>query len=282
MQLTPRYDGPPILTIDGPPGEVGVALTRQRRRMESMLAAFGDEQWDSATRCAGWNVRDVVAHLIGVNSFWHISLVSGLGGTPTRFIAGFDPAASPPQMVAAMGPLAGAQLLEQFVATNDALLAAAAGLDDDGWNALAEAPPGHVSIRVMAQHALWDSWVHERDIAIPLGLACAEEADEVRACLQYAAAISPALGLGLGPVATGLYAVSATGPETQFVLDVGDSVSLTVDASAADDVPCLRGDAVELTEALSLRAPMAASTPPRWSELHGGLQTAFDAPRADA
>lgn len=279
MQLTPRYEGPAILTIDGPPGEIGEALARQRRRMETMLAGLSDEQWDAPTRCDGWAVRDVVAHLIGVNSFWHVSLVSGLGGAPTRFIAGFDPAASPPQMVAAMGPLSGARLLEQFVATNDALIGAADGLDDDGWRAVAEAPPGHVSIRVMAQHALWDSWVHERDIAVPLGLLCVAEPDEVRACLQYAAAISPALGLGLGPVAIGVYTVSATAPDVRFVVDVGDSVSLTVDASASDDIPCLCGDAVELTEALSLRAPMPPSTPPRWKELINGLQTAFDAPR---
>ncbi len=279
MQLNPRYEGPAILTIDGPQGEIGVALARQRRRMETMLAGLSDEQWDAPTRCDGWSGRDVIAHLVGVNSFWHLSLVSGLGGAPTRFIAGFDPAASPPQMVAAMGPLSGAQLLEQFVATNDALLGAADELDDDGWSAVAEAPPGHVSVRVMAQHALWDSWVHERDIAIPLGLACAVEEDEVRACLQYAAAISPALGLGLGPVATGVYAVNASAPDIRFVLDVGDSVSLAVDTSAADDVPCLCGDAVELTEALSLRAPMPASTPPRWTALLDGLQVAFDAPR---
>jgi uncharacterized protein (TIGR03083 family) len=278
VQLTPRYEGPAILTIDGPSGEIGVPLARQRRRMETMLAELTDEQWATGSRCDGWAVRDVVAHLIGVNSFWHVSLVSGLRGAPTRFVAGFDPAASPPQMVAAMGPLSGAQLLEQFIATNDALLGASDALDDDGWRATAEAPPGHVSIRVMAQHALWDSWVHERDIAIPLGLACAVEPDEVGACLQYAAAISPALGLGLGHVTAGSYAVSAREPEVRFVLDVGVSVSLAADASAADDVPCLCGDAVELIEALSLRAPMPASTPPQWTALVNGLQAAFDAP----
>ena len=30
-------------------------------------------------------------------------------------------------------------------------------------------------MRLLASHALWDGWVHERDIALPLGLTPPEE-----------------------------------------------------------------------------------------------------------
>ena len=95
-------------------------------------------------------------------------------------------------------------------------------------------------------------------------------------CLRYAAAISPALGIGLGHGCTGTFAVEATDPDIRFVLDVGDSISVREEDAAAI-VPCLRGDAVTLIEALSLRAPLPPSTPIEWSQLLGGLATAFDA-----
>ena len=276
MILAPRYDGPTILSVDGQPDDQLVPLTRQRRRMEATLANLTDEEWAGESRCAGWSTGDVVAHLIGVNSFWHMSVVAGLAGSPTRVLGGFDPATTPSSMVDRMGSVAPQQLLDQFIATNDAFLGAVTALTDEGWSKTAESPAGHVPIRLLAQHALWDCWVHERDIALPLGVATATEPDELRSCLQYAAAVSPVLGMGLERARTGVFAVDATDPDIRFVLSVADSVSVQSGGAAAS-APCLRGDAVALIEALSLRAPMPASTPTEWSQLLAGLATAFDA-----
>ena len=40
------------------------------------------------------------------------------------------------------------------------------GLDDAGWATVAEAPAGLIPVRLLALHALWDCWVHERDIVL--------------------------------------------------------------------------------------------------------------------
>jgi uncharacterized protein (TIGR03083 family) len=275
MILAPRYEGPTILSIDGPPGDLLQPFTRQRRRMLAMLEAMSDQQWTVESRCDGWTAREVAAHLVTVNSFWHASIVAGLAGTPTRMLAGFDPAASPPVMVDWMSALSHRDVLDQFTATTDTLLNTVAELDEQGWVTSAEAPAGVIAIRALVQHALWDSWIHERDIAIPLGIATPAEPDEVRACLQFAAAISPALGIGLGLDPSCTLAVEAVDPHIQFVLHVGDAVRVFDRADPA--LPCLRGDAVELVEALTLRAPMPSSTPAEWSQLLAGLATAFDA-----
>jgi uncharacterized protein (TIGR03083 family) len=277
MILTPRYEGPTILSVDGQPHDQFAPLARQRRRMQTMLAALTDDEWASASRCAEWTVRDVIAHLVGVNSFWHGSIVAGLAGAPTRILGGgFDPATTPPLLVNQMSSLTLGEMLQQFVSTNEAVIGALEGLSDDGWSTMAESPAGHVPIRLLAQHALWDCWVHERDIAIPLGVPTTDEPDELRSCLQYAAAVSPALGLGLGRACAGTFGVAATDPDVRFVVDVGESVAVR-DEAPGDGVPCLRGRAVALIEALSLRAPMPASTPIEWTELLDGLATAFDA-----
>jgi uncharacterized protein (TIGR03083 family) len=276
MLLSPRYEGPTILTIDGPPSDQLQPLTRQRRRMQAMLAEISEQDWTMPSRCAGWRVRDVVAHLVGVNAFWNGSIRAGLAGQPTRVLGGFDPAATPPLMVDAMSSLTVSAMLAEFISTNEALLDVTAELTDERWSVLAESPAGHVPIRLLAQHALWDCWVHERDITHPLGIESSAETDEVTSCLRYAAAVSPVLGMGLDRACAGVYAVEATNPVIRFVLDVTDSVSVR-EAAAAAAVPCLRGEAVELIEALSLRAPMPASTPTEWSQLLGGLETVFDA-----
>jgi uncharacterized protein (TIGR03083 family) len=167
MILAPRYDGPTILSVDGHPQDQFQPFTRQRRRMQAMLAKMTDQEWLSASRCLGWTARDVVAHLVGVNTFWYSSIGAGLAGMPTRVLAGFDPAATPPVMVDWMSSLTTREVFDQFVSTTEGLLGMVAELTDRGWSTLAETPAGHVPIRLLAQHALWDSWIHERDIALP-------------------------------------------------------------------------------------------------------------------
>lgn len=280
MKLAPRYDGPAVLAIDDPVDSQLVPVTRQRRRFQSMLAELTEEQWSHASRCDGWTARDVVVHLVTVNEFWTMSVVAGTAGAPTRMLTGFDPAATPPLLVDTMRVLSPSAVLDRFVTTNEAFLDTLGALTAEEWAMPAESPPGHVPIRLLAQHALWDSWVHERDVALPLGIASAVEDDEVASCLRYAAALSPALAIAVGGDRAGggraVLAVEATDPSVRFVLTVGDSVTLR-DALVEPEIPCLRGDAVELTEVLSLRRPMDLDAPPEWALILGGLEAAFDA-----
>jgi hypothetical protein len=114
-------------------------------------------------------------------------------------------------------------------------------------------------------------------------LTPAVEPDEVLSSLRYAAAVSPALAItsgrtfgdGFGSGFGGVFTVETTDPECGFGLEVGESVAVR-DGLAAADAPCLCGDAVELVEALSLRAPLPASAPAEWRQLLAGLATAFD------
>ena len=279
MKISPRYDGPPLIAIDGVADDQLAPVVRQRRRMETMLAALTDDQWQGPTRCAGWSVQDVIAHLNGVNTFWEASVNVGLAGTPTRILVGFDPAATPAAMVDAVRSLTRQEVYEQFVAGNDRFLGVLAELDDGGWHTLAEAPPGHLPVRLLASHALWDAWVHERDIALPLGITPPEEVDEVVSSLRYAAALSPGFLVSTGEAPIGTFAVEVTDPDASFTIEIGDSVAIR-DGAASSGAPLLRGDAVALTEALSIRAPLPADTPAEWRVLLGGLEAAFDAPSA--
>jgi uncharacterized protein (TIGR03083 family) len=273
--LKPRYDGPVLFEIEGAPDDVLAPLVRQRRRLEATLGKLDGDQWQVQSRCEHWRVHDVVAHLVTVNTFWQVSVEAGLGGTPTRMLAAFDPQATPPQLIADLATLPPAELLGRFTASNDGFLALVTDLDDPGWGATAESPPGHVSVRLACYHALWDSWIHERDVTLPLGLTPAVEADEVAACLRYAAVLGPAFWINEGTAEAGTFAVDAHDPDIDFVLEVGDRAAVRAGA-APTGADVLQGDAVDLAEALSLRLPLPASAPGSWAKLLGGLATVFD------
>jgi uncharacterized protein (TIGR03083 family) len=274
MQLTPTY-GEAVLVAEPLLADPATPLLRQRHRLAHLLADLDAEQWATPSRCEGWSVQDVIAHLVTTNQFWAFSIGAGLGGEPTSFLATFDPVASPAQMVEAARATSAADTLAQFVDTNASLAAVIATIDAAGWAALGEAPPGHIALALVAQHALWDSWVHERDIVVPLGLEPVVEPDEIAACLGYAAALSPSFGLSLGSDRRGAIEIRATDPDLRYVVDIGSRVVLH-DGLAPDDPIVITGDAVDLLEAFSFRRPFPTplADEDRW--IIGGLAQVFD------
>jgi uncharacterized protein (TIGR03083 family) len=275
VQLTPRYDGPPVLRIESELGDPAVPLLRQRRRLAELLAGLDADEWQVASRCEGWSVKDVITHLVSTNQFWAMSITAGLSGTPTRFLATFDPVASPAELVDNARSASTADVLTRFIDSTESMAAALDGLDDAGWACIGEAPPGHVPLRALALHALWDAWIHERDIAVPLGRAQVEEPDEVRASLLYAAALSPTFHASMGSSRSGAIAITASDPAARFVVEAGETVVVR-DGDGPDDALRLDGAAIDLLEALSFRAPLGRDVPAEQAWLLDGLATVFD------
>jgi uncharacterized protein (TIGR03083 family) len=274
MQLQPRYESEPILVLEGPADAAREPTIRQRRRLGELLGTLSDDQWRRASRCEGWTVQDVVNHLIGTNSFWAASIAAGLAGSPTKILAAFDPAATPALMVDGMRALSPAETLDQFLTTDQPLLDALETLDADGWATIAESPPGHVPISLLAQHALWDSLIHERDIALPLGMTPVEEPDETVVSLRYAAGLGPAFAAVTGG-RTGALVVDAADPDVHIVVEVGDAVAVHGGAAPAGALR-LEGRAIDLLEALSIRRPLDVHVPDEHAWLLMGLAIAFD------
>jgi uncharacterized protein (TIGR03083 family) len=276
VQLSPRYDGPVVIDVAAAVADPATAVIRQRDRLADELSTLTAEEWAAASRCDGWSVQDVAEHLASVNRFWLASIRAGLGGEPTRFLATFDPVTVPAAIVEQARGTAAAATLDKLVSSNAELSAVLGALTEDEWETVAEAPPGHIGLSGVAAHALWDAWVHERDVLLPLGRDQRVEADEVAITLAYAAALGPSFYVNAGVERTGSLAVQGRRPDVTFTVEVAQQVTVRpgVDLQAASAV--IAGDAVDLIEGLSARAdlpPVDADC--RW--LVDGLLGAFDA-----
>lgn len=268
------YGAEPIIRMEGVVVDPAAPLLRQRRRLANLVAGLDDEQWSTSSRCQGWSVQDVVAHLVTVNEFWALSITSGASGSPTRYLEKFDPVETPAQLVDALRSYTSAETLDRFLQSNDALASAVTSLDTPSWSALAEAPPGHLSIRLVGLHALWDSWIHERDIALPLGLPTDEEGDEICASLAYVSALGAAFRLLSGSSRTASVEVRGIDPDTRFMVEIDSTVFVHGGPRPHESVT-IKGKSVQLLEALSARTsfPVEIDESERW--LLDGLTTAF-------
>ena len=117
--------------------------------------------------------------------------------------------------------------------------------------------------------------LHERDILLPLGIAPAEEADEIAACLRYAAALGPAFAVNNGTAVRGLLGINVTQPSMSAVVEVGDRVHVRTTSDTSPAVT-LTGGAVALLEALSIRMPLQQSIPEEHRWMLTGLAEVFD------
>lgn len=279
MDLSPRYGPEPVIDVDGAIPDVVTPLVRQRTRFAEGLAGLDPAGWATPSRCAGWSVQDVVEHLVGVNRFWALSMGSALRGEPTRLLADFDPNTVPAAMVEAARGAPPEATLDAFVATNTALAELLEPLDDAAWALLAEAPPGHLALRAVAAHALWDAWVHERDVLLPLGREPRVEPDEVGAALAYAAALGAALRGAAGSTVSGTFRLAARDPDIDLTLEVGREVTVRTGFPAGGG-PVLEAGALRLLEVLSVRAPASElDDGHRW--LAAGLGAVFSPPAGD-
>lgn len=274
MQLSPRYGSDPIITLDGDPTAIAGPAIQQRQRLVDTLAKFDDKQWAHPSRCAGWTNRDVIVHLDSTNFFWSMSIEAGLNGTPTEFLAAFDPVESPAQFVAGSQDIEAAKVFERFAASSEKLNDQLKGLSDSDWSATAEAPPGHVSVSATVHHALWDSWVHERDVMLPLGMTPVVDPDEVGTTIRYAVALSPSFALMLDGSKVGGFGLRATNPELSLDIEIDGGVH--VREGVGDAGFLLEGDAEELLEALSFREPLTQPIPSDDEWIFEGLRRIFD------
>jgi len=170
-----------------------VALAEaERSDLAALLATLEPGDWDAPTLCAGWRVRDVVAHVVSYDGL-------DLAGLGRRFVQGrFSVDRTNALGVAAHDGRTPAELV--------ALLHE-------------HRSPRGLTAGFGGRIALVDGLIHTQDIRRPLGLPREVPPERLRVALPFALAAPPVRGLwhvrGLRVVATDLDWAAGRGPEVR-------------------------------------------------------------------
>jgi uncharacterized protein (TIGR03083 family) len=259
------YGDDRTLVLDGLPGAVE-PFRRHRQRFLESLRSLTDDEWAATTRCDAWSATDICHHLVTADGFWSLTLAGRGNAEPTTFLRGFDPTTSPGAIIAPLREQPAAAALEGLAASTDQLLDTLSAIGDDEWTARSESPFGHVSLPAIAAHALWDSWLHERDVMVPLGRPPAVEDDELVIAAAFTLFVGATQGgvlddasaVGDGPAAPIDGSVTFDDlPGRAFCLVVDRDVRVSVESETFRAVaPTAVGSAVTFVEAVTGRAPL--------------------------
>ncbi len=237
------------VTVDLDPARVLAAYVQHRRRFAASVADLDHAVLASPSRCSKWSVADVLRHGADVDDWMHALWV---GESP---FSAFDPNTTPHEFVIAGRAMSDIDARDRFVASSEGMAADIESSGRDRWSVPSVSPMGNVAWWMSALHVFFDSWLHERDVFIPMGIEPVVEPDEVVAVLTYSLALVG--GLMREPidvVVGGVRLVVGNGPVSASPVSPGDTI-----ASAP------------IVDALSGRGAMEAALPDLPPETLGAL-----------
>lgn len=228
---------------------------------------LSETEWALPTECPGWDVKDQLSHLIGIERTIMGEPAPAWDGPLGAHVKN-DFAASNELWIAVRRPLPGRVVRAEFVEVTRERLAQLGALDEEQWAAVGWSPVGEVPHAVFMEVRVFDSWVHEQDVRRAL--------DRPGGTGNAASAISLARVQGAMPFVVGKKAGCADGTSVRFEIagpgadgraftvavaggrarEVdGDGVpTATLAMSAVDFVRlgCGRATALEATEAVAV------------------------------
>ncbi len=151
---------------DGGFRQQGMRATEALRETWGGLAEacfeLSSTEWRLATECPGWDVKDQLSHLIGIER-------TIMGEAPPEWDGPLgdhvknDFAAMNEAWVAVRRPLDGAAVRAEFVEVTDTRLGQLGERTEDEWAVVGWSPVGQVPYAVFMEVRAFDSWVHEQD-----------------------------------------------------------------------------------------------------------------------
>ncbi|WP_132991628.1 maleylpyruvate isomerase family mycothiol-dependent enzyme [Gordonia zhaorongruii] len=146
------------------------ALVAQWQVIDDLVSSISDEQWQADSGLPGWNVADVVAHIVGTES-----MLDGREADSVRDVSGL------PHVKNSIGELNERWLDHYRSRSRDEVMAdyrevtakRAAdmrAMTDDAWNVEMPTPAGRDTFGRFMRVRNFDCWVHEMDLRDALGL----------------------------------------------------------------------------------------------------------------
>ncbi|MCV7379312.1 hypothetical protein BST11_05435 [Mycobacterium alsense] len=162
----------------------------------ALLDGLPEGEWLSASPLPGWDVKALVSHMIGTESF----LAGVAAPQPDIDVSALDHVrndigAMNECWVRHLSGEPGAAVLERFRAVTADRRAALAGMSDGDWNAVTPTPVGPESYGRFMRVRVFDCWMHEQDIRDAVARPSSDDAlrgpaselslDEIAATMGY-------------------------------------------------------------------------------------------------
>lgn len=259
---------PEHFRIELDPADVVSEYARHRRRFASSVHDLDEAALATPSRCAEWTVADVLRHGCDVDRVIR-SIWAG-----ERPLAGFDPRLTPHEWVVEGRSVSDVDVRDRYVESAQAMATEVEGSGPDRWGLPSGSPAGRVPWWLSLLHVFYDSWVHERDVFIPLRSEPVAASDEVDTTLAYSLVLALLVQHLLGTskpidvVVDGFRAASADGYVTVARSD------------APLGVPELTGDPALVVDAMSGRGALedVLTGDPDAVDHLGGLARFFTTP----
>ncbi|WP_431972241.1 maleylpyruvate isomerase family mycothiol-dependent enzyme [Nocardia sp. bgisy134] len=189
--------------------ELTALLAEQWDAIAALVADLDENRWRTPSRLPGWTVFDVVAHVVGTESW-----LLGEKPPPHDPMREKTDVRSLPHVrnelavlneiwVDRLRPLPGARLLELFRDVTDRRLAALRETDDAAWTTPTVSPIGQVPYGRFMRVRLFDCWMHELDIADALGVRVDEGGRRAELAFAEFSGSLPRVVVKLGKAPTG-------------------------------------------------------------------------------
>jgi uncharacterized protein (TIGR03083 family) len=170
--------------VDVDPAATLAAYGQHRRRFAAEVGSLDEPALAAQSRCSLWTVADVLRHCRDVDD-WMQALWSG--GRPP--FSSFDPITTPHEFVEAGRAISDVEARDRYVSSCATMAADVGGSGPERWGQTSVSPVGFVPWWLSALHVFFDSWIHERDVLLPLGLSVPVEASEALPVLAYSFAV---------------------------------------------------------------------------------------------
>jgi uncharacterized protein (TIGR03083 family) len=148
-------------------------------------------EWALSTECPGWDVKDQLSHLIGIERMLMGEPTPEWDGPMGDHVKG-DFAILNEKWVAVRRAESGSAVQAEFVGVTANRLAQLGALSEDAWAEVGFSPVGQVPYAEFMEVRVYDSWVHEQDARRALdrpggsgGLASRASIDRVQASMGY-------------------------------------------------------------------------------------------------
>jgi len=209
-----------------------VDLLRQEWRcIETLLAHLPDDAW-SAPALPGWDVHDVVAHLVGTERMLSGDRLPEVPpGQVDKAHVRNEIARANEAWVVHLRQRTHAQLLEDFRSVTTARLAALDAMDDEAFDAPSWTPVGDATYGRFMEIRIFDSWMHEQDVRMAVSEPGNEDGPVAEQALgEVAEALGYIVGKRAGAPDGASVTIRLTGPITRTLHAVVDGRARRVEA----------------------------------------------------